>query len=77
VATRKTTARAKPQRTSSKRDLVPSGTATFFAKRTSTGRFKEMDERGRSQAADRRQRAKRTVKSGHGDQGDRRRSRTP
>jgi hypothetical protein len=33
-----------------------------------------MDERGRSLAADRRRRAKRTTASGYGDRGDRRRS---
>lgn len=49
--------------------------ATFFAKRTTKGRFKEMDGRGRSLAADRRRAAKRTTKSGHGDQGDRRKRR--
>jgi hypothetical protein len=36
-------------------------------------RFKEMDEKGRSLKSDRRRKAKRTVKSGHGDQGDRKR----
>jgi hypothetical protein len=49
--------------------------ATFFAKRTAKGRFKDMDERRRSLAADRGRTAKRTTKAGHGDQGDRRRSR--
>jgi hypothetical protein len=46
--------------------------ATFFAKRTSRGRFKEMDERGRSLGADRRRKAKRMTSSSHGDEGDRR-----
>jgi hypothetical protein len=64
---------ARKKRSTSKRTLLTSKNATFFAKRTARGRFKEMDERGRSLAADRRQRATRTTKSGHGDQGDRRR----
>ncbi len=59
------------KRTAGQRDKVKTPTGTFYAKRTSSGRFKEMDEVGRSLAADRRTRAKRTVRSGHGDQGDR------
>ena len=65
----------KTKRSSTKRDLVKGKKATFFAKRTTKGRFKEMDGRGRSLAADRRRAAKRTTKSGHGDQGDRRKRR--
>ncbi len=63
----------KKRRSTSKRELLKSRNASFFAKRTAKGRFKEMDERGRSLAADRRQHAKRAAKSGHGDQGDRKR----
>ena len=61
------------KRSTTKREALKTRKAAFFAKRTAKGRFKEMDERGRSLAADRRRKAKRTVKSGHGDQGDRRR----
>jgi hypothetical protein len=39
-------------------------TATLYAKRTRRGRFKEMDEKGRSLAADRRRKAWTKVKSG-------------
>lgn len=63
--------RASSKRGSQKRDLVKGRNATFYAKRTSKGRFKEMDERGRSQAADRRRKAKTKAKSGYGDRGDR------
>jgi hypothetical protein len=35
------------------------------------GRFKEMDERGRSLKSDRRQRSKTKRRSGYGDRGDR------
>ena len=66
---------SKKKRSASKRDTVKASNATFFAKRTARGRFKEMDEKGRSLAADRRRKAKRTVKSGQGDQGDRARRR--
>jgi hypothetical protein len=47
----------------------------MFAKRDIKGRFKEMDDVGRSLAADRRRTAKTAVKPGHGDQGDVRRTR--
>lgn len=58
------------KRPSTKRDLVKSR-GKSFAKRTAKGRFKEMDGVKRSFSSDRRNKAKRKVKSGHGDQGDR------
>ena len=58
------------KRSSSKRELIDTG-RKMFAKRDAKGQFKEMDDVGRSLAADRRRPAKRAVKSGHGDQGDR------
>jgi hypothetical protein len=61
---------AKKKRSSAKRDLVK-GKAKSYAKRTSRGRFKEMDSVKRATPADRRKTAKRKVKSGYGDQGDR------
>ena len=59
------------KRSSAKRDLVKSRTGKSFAKRTAKGRFKEMDRMKRSLPADRRKKAKRRVKTGYGDQGDR------
>ena len=59
------------KRASSKRDLVKSRTGKAFAKRTAKGRFKEMDMVKRSAPSDRRKKAKRKVKSGYGDKGDR------
>jgi len=59
-------------RRSGKRDTVRSKRATLYAKRTARGRFREMDEKGRALKADRRRKAKKTVRSGYGDQGDRR-----
>lgn len=44
-------------------------------KRTAAGRFKESDDVGRSQKADRSKKAKKSVKSGFGDQGDRKKKR--
>ena len=59
------------KRSGSKRELIDTGRNKMFAKRTSSGQFKEMDNVGRSLSADRRKAAKTTVKSGHGDQRDR------
>ena len=58
------------KRSTAKRDLVKRKTGSAYAKRTTKGKFKEMDDVGRSQKADRPRKAKRTVKSGYGDQGD-------
>ena len=63
--------KAAPKRGSGKRDLVKTPTGTFFAHREADGSFREMDEVGRSLAADRRQKAKTKVESGYGDRGDR------
>ena len=63
--------RTATRRSSAKRDLVKSRTAKSFAKRTAKGRFKEMDNVKRSLPKDRRRKAKRKVRSGYGDRGDR------
>ena len=62
------------KRSAAKRDLVKRKTGSAYAKRTAKGKFKEMDDVGRSQKADRPRKAKRTVKSGFGDQGDQKKS---
>jgi len=59
------------KRGSGKRDLVKTPTGTFFARRDGEGQFREMDEVGRSLAADRRRKAKTKVASGYCDRGDR------
>jgi hypothetical protein len=64
----------KKKRSSGKRDTVQTKRTTMYAKRTARGRFKEMDEKGRSLAADRRKKAKTATKSGYGDRGDRRKA---
>jgi hypothetical protein len=61
---------AKKKRSSSKRDLVNTGRDKRYVKRTASGKFKESDDVGKSLSADRKRKAKRTVKSGFGDQGD-------
>jgi len=63
---------AKRSRPAGKRDLVQRPKASSYAKRTGRGRFKEMDDVSRSQKADKPRKAKRTVRSGYGDQGDER-----
>jgi hypothetical protein len=63
-------AAAKRARPAAKRDLVKRPRAGAYAKRTASGRFKEMDDVGRAQKADKARRAKKTVRSGYGDQGD-------
>ena len=61
---------AKRARPAAKRDLVSRPKASAYAKRSARGRFKEMDDVGRSQKADKPRKAKKTVRSGYGDQGD-------
>jgi hypothetical protein len=64
---------AKTKHDTSRRERLNTPTGSHFAKRTAKDQFKEMDSVGRSLKTDRRIKAKRTVKSGHGDQGDRKR----
>ena len=64
------------KKTSQKRDVVKTKGGARYAKRTASGEFREMDDVGRSQKADRRTKARKTVKSGYGDQGDQKRKGT-
>jgi hypothetical protein len=64
---------AKTKHDTSRRERLDTPTGSHFAKRTTKGRFKEMDNVGRSSTGDSRTKAKRAVTSGHGDQGDRKR----
>jgi hypothetical protein len=54
-----------------KRELIDTGTDKRYVRRNSKGEFKESDDVGRSLSQDRRKKAKRKVKSGQGDKGDR------
>ena len=76
MATKRTTAarrnRATPKRGSGRRELLKSRNAAILARRTSQGRIKEMDERGRPLTADQRRKAKTGSASGYGDKADRR-----
>jgi hypothetical protein len=62
------------RRSTSKRELIDTGRNKMYAKRSASGQFKEMDDVGRSLSADRRRKAKTSVASGQGDQGDRKRT---
>ena len=71
MATKRTTSTRTRKRSAAKRGGVNAKNATFYAKRTAKGRFRELDEKGRSLKADRRTKAKTKTKSGYGDRGDR------
>lgn len=54
-----------------KRELIAPKGDRRYVRRDQRGRFKEVDDVGRSLAQDRRRRAKRSTTSGQGDRGDR------
>ena len=72
MAKRSPTGRAKRPRSTAKRELLRRRKASAYAKRTARGRFKELDDVGRSQKSDKPRMAKKRVRSGYGDQGDKR-----
>lgn len=57
----------------SRRELIDTGTDKRYVRRNEKGQFSESDDVGRSLAADRRTKAKTTVKPGQGDRGDQKR----
>lgn len=57
----------------SKRERIAPNGDVRFVRRDERGRFKEVDDAGRSLAQDRRQHAKHTSESGQGDRGDHKR----
>jgi hypothetical protein len=63
-------ATVKRSRPAGKRDLVRRPKASSYAKRTARGRFKEMDDVARSQKIDKPRKAKKKIRSGYGDEGD-------
>jgi hypothetical protein len=54
-----------------KREAINTGTDKRFVRRDGRGKFKESDDVSRSLRKDVKQAAKRKVKSGYGDKGDR------
>jgi hypothetical protein len=59
------------KRSSSRRELIDTGRNKMYGRRDVQGRFREMDEVGRSLSVDRRRQAKTKAKAGQGDRGDR------
>ena len=59
------------RKSAAKRELIDTGKDKRFVRRGGSGQFKESDDVGGSLKRDRQQKAKRKVKSGQGDQGDR------
>jgi hypothetical protein len=70
-AAKKSSAKTAGKRSTQKRERLSAKNASFYAKRSTKGRFKEMDEVGRSSRTDRTRKAKTKTKSGYGDKGDR------
>lgn len=72
-ATRRSASNTRGAKRSAKRELIDTGRDNRFVRRDNEGQFKESDDVGKSLAQDRRRKAKRGVKAGQGDKGDRRR----
>lgn len=53
------------------RELINTGSDKRYVRRNAQGQFSESDDVGRSAAQDRKRKATRKVKAGHGDRGDR------
>ena len=70
-ATKKVKKAKKAKKRSGKRELIDTGTDKRYVRRSTAGRFKESDDVGRSLSTDRRRKAKKRVRSGYGDRGDR------
>ncbi len=56
------------------RELIDTGRDKRFVRRDDEGKFEESDDVGNSLAKDMKKRAKRKVRAGQGDRGDRKRS---
>lgn len=59
------------KRKAAKRTLVNTGSDKRYVRRSTSGRFKESDDVGRSLAKDRKRKATKKAKRGQGDRGDR------
>jgi hypothetical protein len=71
TTTRKKTLRKKTAKGGAKRELIDTGRDKRFVRRDRSGKFNESDDVGRSLAQDRKRQAKKAVKAGQGDKGDR------
>ena len=59
------------KRSSSKRELIDTGTDKRYVRRDKEGQFKESDDVGKSSSQDQKRQAKTVAKPGQGDRGDR------
>jgi hypothetical protein len=59
------------KKSSSKRELIDTGSDKRYVRRDEKGHFKESDDTGRSLSTDRRQHARTKSERGQGDRGDR------
>jgi hypothetical protein len=71
MAKRKAAKKTTGRKRAAKRELINTGSDKRFVRRGSKGRFKESDDAAKALPSDRRKKAKRKVKSGQGDKGDR------
>jgi hypothetical protein len=69
--TKKVARKGAKRRKVAKRELIRTGRDARFVRRGKKGRFKESDDVSRSLRVDRRKKAKKKVRSGYGDRGDR------
>lgn len=60
-----------PEKRSSKRELIDTGTDKRYVRRDKKGQFKESDDVGKSLSQDQKRQAKNAAKPGQGDRGDR------
>ena len=63
--------RTATKRKAAKRTLVNTGADKRYVRRSTTGRFKESDDVGKSLTRDRKRKAAKKAKRGQGDRGDR------
>jgi hypothetical protein len=61
------------KKSSSKRELIDTGTDKRYVRRNEKGQFDESDDVGRSLSKDVKQHAKKEVPAGQGDRGDQKR----
>jgi hypothetical protein len=71
MAKKKSAATSSARKKAAKRELIDTGRDKRYVRREPAGKFNDSDDVGKSLAQDRRQKAKRVVKSGQGDKGDR------
>lgn len=67
----KTPRATQKKRASGKRELIAPRGDSRYVRRDAKGEFKESDDVGKSLTADRRTKARKKVKPGYGDKGDR------